>query len=282
MPLYRSGRFLEDTLAGITGAIEDALVAEEIAGQHGWLQRLDPRAKLVGALALLLATGLAHHLWLLGVLYLLTIPAALSSAIPPGLYLKRVWVLMPFFTGVIALPALFNVFSPGPPVLTLLDLAEPRIYLAITEPGLRSAAFLVLRVATSVSIGLLLILTTRWAALLRALRVLRLPPVFVMLLGMTYRYIFLLLHIANNMFLARKSRTVGRVSPAENRHWVAATAGSLLARSYDMSNEVYLAMQSRGFRGEARVLESFAWSTRDSLWTLAFLAVALVAIVMGR
>jgi cobalt/nickel transport system permease protein len=274
--------FFEKTFNDITGALEQTLFAEEIARQVGLLQSLDPRAKLVGALAVLIAISASHDLIVLLALYLLTLPIASASRVPMGFFLKRVWVFMPFFTGVVALPALFNVFTPGTPVITLIDLASPRMFLAITQPGIITAAFLLLRVGASVSIAVLLVLTTRWATLLKALRVLRVPQAFVLILGMTYRYIYVLLHAANNFFLARQSRVVGRVSSADNRRWLAASMGALFAKSYALSDDVYLAMQSRGFRGEAQVMESLIWRTADWVWLGAFVAVAAIATWIGR
>jgi cobalt/nickel transport system permease protein len=189
---------------------------------------------------------------------------------------------MPFFTGVVALPALFSPFSPGAPLVTLIDLASPRVYLAITQPGVITTAFLLLRVGASVSVAVLLVLTTRWTTLLKALRVLRVPQVFVLILGMTYRYIYVLLHAANNMFLARTSRVVGRVSSADNRRWLTASMGALLSKSYELSDQVYLAMQSRGFRGEAQVMETIQWRAVDFLWLGVFIAVAGGAAWMGK
>ena len=57
-----------------------------------------------------------------------------------------------------------------------------------------------------------MVLCTPWSYLLKALRVLRLPVVLVVVLGMTYRYIFLLLRNAHDMFTSRKSRMVGRLT----------------------------------------------------------------------
>lgn len=272
--------FLEKSLAGFADTLEQSLFAEEIARQDGLLQRLDPRVKLLGALALLLAVSFSRNLGIIVALYLLTLPIAAFSRVPLGFYLKRVWLFMPFFTGFIALPALFNLFTPGPALVTLLNF--PQFTLSITQPGLVTAAFLVLRVGTSVSLTVLLILTTRWAILLRSLRVLRLPQAFVLILGMTYRYIYVLLHTANDMFLARKSRLVGRMSGAEDRRWLTASMGTLLAKSYDLSDQVYLAMQSRGFRGEVLVLDTFRMTARDWLWLGIFISVAAIAIVLGR
>ncbi|HEX7593609.1 MAG TPA: cobalt transporter CbiM, partial [Anaerolineae bacterium] len=274
--------FFEKTLGGIPDTLEQTLFAEEVARQDGLLQSLDPRAKLVGALALLIAISASQNLLVIAALYALTLPVAAASRVPMGFYLKRVWMFMPFFTGIVALPALFNVFTPGASLVTLIDLASPRVYLAITLPGVITAAFLLLRVGASVSMAVLLILTTRWATLLKALRVLRVPQAFVLILGMTYRYIYVLLHTANNMFLARKSRVAGRVTGAEDRRWLAASMGNLFAKSYELSDQVYLAMQSRGFRGEAQVMDALEWRGADWLWLAAFLAVAGIAMWIGR
>jgi len=274
--------FFEKTLNDITGVLEQTLFAEEIAREPGLLQSLDARAKLIGALALLIAISMSQNLVVIGALYLLTLPIAYASRVPMGFYLKRVWVLMPFFTGIIALPALFSSFSPGAPLVTLIDSTSPKIYLAITQPGVITAAFLLLRVGASVSIAVLLVLTTRWSVLLKALRVLRVPQAFVLILGMTYRYIYVLLHAANNMFLARRSRVVGRVSGGDNRRWLTTSMGAMLAKSYELSDQVYLAMQSRGFRGEAQVMETMTWRVADWMWLGVFLGVAVAGIWLGR
>jgi cobalt/nickel transport system permease protein len=274
--------FFERTLDDITGALEQTMFAEELAQREGLLQSLDPRAKLIGMLALLLAVSISHNLLIIFVLYLLTLPVAYASRVPMGFFLKRVWVFMPFFTGIVALPALFNVFTPGVPLITLIDLTSPRIFLAITQPGVITAAFLLLRVGASVSMAVLLILTTRWTTLLKALRVLHVPQAFVLILGMTYRYIYLLLHVTSNMFLARKSRVVGRVSRGEEREWLAASMGTLFSKSYSLSDDVYLAMQSRGFRGEALVMASLIWRRADWVWLAVFLSVALASVWLSR
>jgi cobalt ECF transporter T component CbiQ len=153
--------------------------------------------------------------------------------------------------------------------------------LAITRTGVSTVLFLLLRVSTSVSLTLLLILTTPWNTVLSALSVLRVPDEFILILGMTYRYIYLLLRLANDMFLSRQSRMVGRMSGAEERKMLAAISGSLLSRSLNLSSEVYLAMVSRGFRGPLKTLQPFRMTARDWAWLAAFLAISAAAIVLG-
>ncbi len=271
---HRRGTVLEHTLHGITETLERALFAEQISLQPGLFQSLDPRVKVVSVLALLIAVSASRSLWVIGGIYLLALILALASSIPAEVFIKRVWLALPFFTGMIALPALF--ITPGPALIRL------PLGLVVTQTGFTTALFLLLRVSTSVSLTLLLILTTPWNTVLGALTVLRVPDVFILVLGMTYRYIYLLLHIANDMFLSRQSRVVGRMDTAEERHMLAAIGGTLLNRSINMSSEVYLAMQSRGFRGNAVTLKPFKMKRRDWFWLCAFLGLALLAIVFGR
>jgi len=265
---------IEHTLQGISETLERSLFAEEISGRQGLLQSLDPRVKLIVTLALLIGASLSRNLVVIAAIYVLALALAMLSAIPGAFFVKRVWLVLPFFTGLIILPALF--ITPGPPLVQL------PLGLTITRTGLVTVLFLLLRVSTSVSLTLLLILTTPWNAVLGALSVLRIPDVFILILGMTYRYIYLLLHLANDMFLSRKSRVVGRLDTAEDRRIIAATSATLLSKSLNMSSEVYLAMQSRGFRGSVVTLKPFKMKPRDWLWGGVLLSIAVIAIILGR
>lgn len=271
----RRGWF-EKTIEDISAALESTVFADEMARLPGLWQGIDARAKIVAALGLILAASLARQIPTLLVLYGLALLIAAAGKIPLGFFVKRVWLFLPFFTAIIAAPAIFSFVTPGRPLLTLLS--DPPI--AITEQGLRTATLLLLRVATSVSFAVILVLTTRWGTLLGALRSLRIPQVFVLILGMTYRYIFLLLHVVNDMFLARKSRLVGRAPGQAERLWIAGSIGVLLGKSYQLSDDVYMAMVSRGFRGEARLLEPLSMRPADWLCMIAALAVPALVLVM--
>jgi cobalt/nickel transport system permease protein len=75
---------------------------------------------------------------------------------------------------------------------------------------------------------------------------------------------------------------VGHLSSSEDRRWLAASMGTLLSKSYELSDEVYLAMQARGFHGEVQVLDELVWRGRDGMWLVAFLLIAALAIWAGR
>jgi cobalt ECF transporter T component CbiQ len=179
------------------------------------------------------------------------------------------------FSGVIAVPALF--LTPGAPLFT-----APALHLSISVQGVRTAVLLVLRVETAATLTTVLVLSTAWTHILKALRSLHLPAEIVTMLAMTHRYVFLLIETANQMFESRQSRTVGILSGAERRRMTTRTAGVLLSKSIELSQEVYLAMLSRGFRGDVRLLTDFRLQPRDYLGLSAFFLTACVVVWMGR
>ncbi len=265
------GNFLDTLADGVLQAMEHALDAESIAHQDGLLQRIDPRIKLVGMMGLIVVTVAARSLVTLFCLFAAGLALALASRVGVRRLLRQVWLPVLVFTGVIALPAIFLV--PGTPAFRLPVLPWP-----VTEQGLRSAAFLIGRSETSATFALLLILCTPWPHILKAMRFFRAPIVLVVILGMTYRYIFLLLETAHQMFVARRSRLVGPMSPGERRRVAASAAGALLIRTLDLSADVHLAMISRGYRGEAQILDEFRTKATDWLALGGFVLVGAAAL----
>ena len=269
--------WLERTIAEVAGSIERAVFTEEHARKPGWLQRVDPRAKLGMFVALVLAAGLSNALPVLVAMYLLLLLAARASRVPFDFFVRRVWLGIPFFAGVVILPSIF--FAPGP---RLFDLALGPLHLAPSIPGLAGAVVFVARVGVSVSLAVLLVLTTPWADVLKSLQALRVPQVFILLLSMTYRYIFLFFRTMNGMFEARKSRVVGRTTGNEQRGWITGSMMSLLNRSFKMSNDVYAAMMARGFTGAIRSYTTYRMQTADWVALAGAVALAAVALLAGR
>lgn len=265
--------FLESTFIGFARIVARAMISEETARQRGLLQALDPRVRVVGLFSLVLAVTLSKKISVVAALLLLAVAIAILSRVRLSVLVKRVWLVVLGFTAVIAIPAIF--VTPGDPVATLG-------FLTITEQGLWTAAMLILRVETAVTFTTLLILCTPWAHVLKALRAFRLPKEAIAMLAMTHRYVFLLVETAGQMLESRRSRTVGILKPAEQRRMAARTAGVLLSKSIELSNEVYLAMQARGFRGDVQILSDFRMSKWDYFGLAVFLLAGSFAVWMGR
>jgi cobalt ECF transporter T component CbiQ len=271
---WRTRGFIERSVESLRGALERAERCADVAEGAGLLQQIDPRVKLCGLLLLIVAAVAARRIEVTLLLWAGATLLAAASGIPPRTLAKGTWAGVLIFTGAIALPAIF--LTPGRTLWVLPLLRWP-----ITAQGCAAAIRLVARAETAATLAALLVFTTPWPHVLKALRTLRAPVVLVMILGMTHRYIFVLLGVAEDFFDARRSRVIGRLAPAAQRRMAAATAGVLLDKSLRYSEEVYLAMQSRGFRGEAYTLHDFRMRPCDWLAGAGFAAAACAALLGG-
>ncbi len=267
-------RFLDKTLLAAAQIVRYALLSEQYAGQKGVLQSLDVRVKLVSFLAILVGISFLHGADTLFLVCLLAAGLAAASRVPLGFFLKRVWLVVPLVSALIVLPALLNLVTPGHAVLVLARLSHVRTWgpytipaeINVTREGILFGMVFVLRVGASVSFAILFTLTTRWSRVFEGLRALFVPRIFVVTLAMTERYLFVLLKLIEDMYRARKSRTIRPLSPSQERSWIASRMGVTFRKSTNMSGEIFQAMLSRGFQGEFRSLSRFHLSAADAVW----------------
>jgi len=271
----KADRVITLTLLGLTRSLGRALVAEHVARQRGLLQSLDPRVRVAGLLVLVLSATLSHRIGVILWLFCVATVIALLSKVNISTLVTRVWLVALLFTGVIALPALF--LTPGDPIFVVPDGTTH-----MTAQGVSTVLLLIARVETAVTLTTLLVLCTPWIQVLKALRAFYVPKEVVMMLAMTHRYIFVLAETASQMFESRQSRTVGVQAGRGQRLTATRTAGVLLSKSLEISNDVYLAMQSRGFRGDVKILTKFHMRTWDYAGLLALLGGAGLAVWLGR
>jgi cobalt/nickel transport system permease protein len=265
--MSRHRTYLEANLFRLSLAIQESMFAEEAAARPGWLQKVDPRVKLAGLLLMILSCSFAHQISIILLLFLFSLLLAAGSSLLSFSFVRRLWFFIPLYTTVVAIPALF--VTPGDVLFEV-----PGIGWTVTEQGLRTAALLIVRVTTTVSLLLLIVFTTRWSVLLKALRWMGLPQLLVFMLAMTYRYVHVLLQATTALFLARQSRRVGPEAWRSTKEWIGAISGALFGKSYSLSSEIYLAMTSRGFRGEPVILDDFHARPYDWLWLALFVTLA--------
>ena len=281
--------FAAKTLAETTRAVQYSVFANQYAEKKGFLQHVDPRVKLLTTLGLLIVIGLASRLEILVALYVGTLILALFSRISLGFFIKRVWLFIPLFTGIVVLPAIFNVVTPGKPLFTVVSFLSPHTFgpfhipadITVTVQGVTGAAILIMRVAASVSMAILLVVTTEWIRLLKALYVLKTPEVIILILAMTYRYIHLFLRTVEGMLLGKKSREISDAKIKEAHGWIASRLGVLVGKSYRLSNEVHLAMTSRGWNGNPTLMDDFSIGRIDWLWMGITATVILLTLLLG-
>ena len=271
----RSGvSFLSRFVLGIGRFLEEAFAGETLSARPGLLQGLDARAKLIGLLALVVTSALTTDLAALLVLLAVAVALIPLSRLEFVRFALRAWIVVPVFTLIIALPATTSWVTPGEAVIPLWGSGS------ITTDGLLVAARLVVRVTATVTFCVLLAVTTRWDVLMRSMRVLYVPRSFVFILTSTYRYVFQLLRLTQDLVIARLSRSVGPVSRRDDRRFIAAAVGTLFVRSQALGEEVHLAMLARGYTGEVVILERLRWRTRDTAWLVAVSLLVALAVTL--
>ena len=270
----KSPHFIERTIGSLADALEHAAIAETHAETGGLLQCLDPRVKLIGLLGLILAAVSVGRVGVTLAILAVAVGLAVFSRIPMRVLATRVWLGVLVFTGTIAVPAIF--MTHGDPLWRV-----PLLHWTMTWQGAHTALRLIARAETAATLAILIVLSTPWTHVLKAMRVFHVPVVLVVVLGMTHRYIFLLLHSARDFFEARRCRLVGKTDAQVNRKLLAASTGVLLGKSLQTSEDVYAAMQARGFRGEVYTLDDFAMKPRDWAALTGLIALSIAAFWAG-
>lgn len=273
--MFKNNNFIERSILGALSFFKESVFADAYALKRGFLQSLDPRVKVVTFLLFIIQILLVKDIVILLCLYLFCLLLSCLSGIRLGFFLKRTWIFIPLFSLFIAIPALFSNFTPGEALATL---NMGGLNLTITRQGLFGAALFLARVLVSVSFVILLSITTKHFALLNVLRIFKIPQIFVMILGMSYRYIYLFVEIVEDTYLAIKSRVGIRVSQKSGRHIVAWNIATLWQRSLSLNEDVYRAMLSRGYTGEPVIPEEMKTSFKD--WAWFFLAAILCVLIL--
>jgi len=218
---------------------------------------LDPRVKFVLTLAFILAAALlppaAWPAYIL--LFALAFSVEILSELGVGYVLKRAALAVPFVLA--ALPVLFTI--KGAPLATL-PLGSWR--LTMTDAGLARFVSIAAKSWLSVQMAIVLAATTPFPELLLAMRAVKIPRLIVAIVGLMWRYLFVLADEAVRLIRAREARS-GHPDPPGARvggsvFWRARVtggmAGNLFLRSFDRADRIYAAMASRGYDGEVRTL----------------------------
>lgn len=269
--------FARKALSSFSSLIADMVTQKDSAMRRGYLQPLDARVKTVVIVALVVAMTLVHSWGSLLLGYAVCLVLAAASRLPAKRVLK-VWLAVPLFTLAFMLPATLNVVTDGDPLWVVwrsapLGFLPPR--LAVTVQGVEIAGKMMLRTADCVTLALLLAYTTRTDRLFRGLRALFVPSLFVTVLIVMDRYLSVIAKVAEEIHMAKLSRSIRSRGLRAEHEWVAAGIGSLFRRTQSLGHQVYLAMLSRGFTGEALVIDDMRLKPADySLVAISALIVA--------
>jgi cobalt/nickel transport system permease protein len=233
------------------------------------VHRLDPRAKVVGLLAVtIVAVSTPLALWPVWVACAAVLTAVAAAARVPA---AVVWhrgrlVLLP----VLLVAACVPVARSGGDVRAL---GPVRLH----DAGLEVATTVAAKALIGVTAAVLLGAVTAFPALLGGLERLRAPRLLVLIAAMMYRYLFVILGEAERTRAALAARAY-RPRTAVHAGALGRVAGTLFLRSYTRGERVHLAMLARGYDGHMPRAAPLRLGGAD----VAFVALVLLALVPLR
>ena len=244
---------------------------DEYSDLQSPLHQLDPRAKLVGFVALIIiCVTTPPDLYAAFAAYLgLELVLVLVSRLPWKHVLKRMLIVLPFILVVAVFLPFFNKgggsYNLGP--------------VTVSSHGLTVLWNVTIKSTVSVLAIILLSSTTPFPEMLKGMERLRVPHLMTTLLSFMYRYIFVLMDELQRMRRARDSR-----GWRGKWLWQVKVIGHMIAalflRSYERGERVYAAMLARGYDGGVRTIYLYDFGVMEvgftALVTLFPLAARLI------
>ena len=231
-----------------------------------WLDRLDPRARIIVAVPFLVVVAVAGRPLVL----VLGLALAILAALAGGWTMRQLFVrLLPVNLFVLVLVIVLPWTTGGTPLGSWGGWE-------FTREGMQTALAIGLR-ANALVLGLAALVGGLPVPVLgHALAHLRLPRKLIHLLLFAVRYVDVLRGQQRQLVRAMKVRGF---RPRMDRHTYRSygyLVGMLLVRSLDRSERIVAAMKCRGFRGEFHILDHFAAGRLDGLFGLLATAILVL------
>ena len=263
--------FIEKGIHHLADVIKTGYIQWETASQDDFLQKIDARIKVLFLLFYVVIVSLKKDIAVQAIIGTFVFLLALISRVNIIALYKRVLLWGFIFGFLIALPSAFNVITPGEILLPLVELSKNyRLWIyqipkeiGITKQGVDAVLMLTSRVMNSLALSLLVSYTTPFTEIIRALRLLKVPDTFLIIVTLSYKYIFIFAKTAEDMHLAKKSRMAGHVNNAEARRWIAGRFGFLFKKTQLRCEEIFKAMVGRGFSDNIRLFGFGRLNLRD-------------------
>ena len=234
------------------------------------IHRLDPRTKLIAALAASITISIANTFPALLAGLFCGILLATTAQLPIKATIKRLLGLNCFM---LILWILVPTTTPGITAHTIG-------WITITKEGLQLAAGITLKGNAIVLIYTALLSTVEISELGHALAHLHIPNKLAHLFLFTIRYIDVIHHEYHRMAIAMKTRCF---QPRMNLHTYASfgyVVAMLLTRSLDRSERIMSAMKCRGFNGKFYIFNHFKFAMRDLAFGLVLFSALSGIIIM--
>ncbi len=265
--------FIEKGIHQVADVIKSGYIQWETASIDGFFQRIDARIKVLFLLFFVVIVSLKQEIMPEVYLWTFIFSLVLLSRLNIFNFYKKVFLLGFLFGFLIAIPSAFNIIVKGEIVFPVVRLSRDYQFwvyhvpaeIGITREGLNVVTMLTMRVVNSLSIGFLVLYTTPFPDIIKALKVMKVPDSFLMVITLSYKYIFIFAKTVEDMHRAKKSRLARQVHNADARKWAAGRMGFIFKKTRIRCEEIFKAMLSRGFSEEVKLYELGKLDTRDMM-----------------
>ena len=292
-PIRKTGKqrqlpFVDHTLKTIASFIKSGYVQSETARGRGLLQRLDARIKLVFVLSyILLINSSSNIITQFSVAFFLVFLYVFSGINVIEVF-KKITLLGIMFGLVIIAPAALNLVTPGKNILVLLHFDTTHqfwIYhvpatIGITREGCMVVLRFFLKVSNAIALSLLLVYTTPFHEIIRSLKLVRVPDMFLMIITLSYKFIFILAQTTEETYLALKSRWWKHAADQNSGNLITGRISHIFRKSWMKYEEIYKAMIARGFTGKVTVLTVIKITRADILFTVCFVLWGVISCII--
>lgn len=226
------------------------------------LRNVHPGEKLTFTLTTM-AIGFITNLYLSGaIIILMGSVSILIAGVPAKVYTKL--LMLP--TSFLMMSLLSILISFGEPENALLLIPLMGTNLAITLNSLRLAIQLLFKSVSMVSCLYFLSLTTPITDLIPVLRGLKVPGLFLELMLIIYRYLFVLSKTARDIYTSQAAR-LGDRSFKSTLTSLGMLVSALFLKAHHDAQRLYTSLLARGYDGDLKVMERhFPVSRRNLMW----------------
>lgn len=249
-------------MANVINSIYNMRLLDDLAQKETGLHKLHPLVKLLTTMIYLIVVISFEKYDISSLLPFIFYPVLIFAfgELPVVPIIKRILIVGPLIIGIGILNPVFdrNTIIVGGMVISRGWITFLSIFI---KGGL------------TVTASILLIATTGMDRFAAALRMLKVPKIFVLQLLLTYRYISVLIEEVSKMQRAYSLRAP-REKGVRLSVW-GSFAGQLLLRTFDRAERVYQSMSLRGFTGEYNTGDIAKVTFKDftylGAWSLFFI-----------
>ncbi|KNF07698.1 cobalt transport protein [Gottschalkia purinilytica] len=249
-PSNDKNNFIDKSIFSILGVL--SRIKSSNTNKENFIYNIKCEMKLISTILIVVLVSLStNYKFIIGVgIYLLTLISSLDKC-----DIKKILsisIVVPIFTFITLIPSIY--FGGNYHELLIVG----KVFITILTTSILSY-------------------TTMWNEIVRSLKLIHIPDIFILIMEITLRYIFILGKFSLDMFYSLKLRSIGKNS---NKYkYLSGMIGTLFLKSKKLGDELYFAMECRGFQGEFNRYSNYRISLTDLAYSLANIIIFLMFIV---